>query len=87
MNEYPMPLRHVIAVLDAARAVVTAARDEFADDGIDALCVALGDLDGSGGHDWSEWGEPYESAGGGRFHMRVCNRCGQYESEPVRGDE
>ena len=76
----------LLDVVEAARVVVTAARDEFADDGIDELCMALGRVDGRSGHDWAGWSEPYETAGGGLSHIRVCNRCGQYEAEPVGGD-
>ena len=73
--------RAIAALLD----VVEAARLFLGDDSTDSddLCAAVNRvMRGIDGHDWSEWGEPYE-CGAGMCHIRHCRTCNTYEARPV----
>ena len=67
-------------VVEAARPMLRS--DGFPDADRDALCLAIGRLDGRDDHDWSAWGESYEGANGW-WRDRQCQRCGVCESDPV----
>lgn len=66
-------LRALLALVEAAQGI---------DADRDALCLAIGRLDGRDDHDWSAWGESYEGANGW-WRDRQCQRCGVCESDPV----
>lgn len=52
----------------------------------DVLCGLIGEYLGAEGHDWSEWGDPYD-VDGDMWHERVCRRCGEQDFERVPEQE